>query len=368
MQQLGQLIMIGIAGHSLSEDEKKFILQNNICGVTLFARNISDPEQVRQLCKEIQSLRFQSSEKTPFFIGIDQEGGRVARLKAPFTQWPPMRKLGDLDSPSVSFQFAYAMGQELKACGINLNYAPCVDTFTNPQNSVIGDRALSSDPEIVAKHASAIIRGFIKADILPCAKHFPGHGNTLLDSHHDLPIEELDLQSIQNRELLPFKKAIKSRIELLMTSHILFKNIDAKFPVTFSEIFLKKILREECRYKGLVVTDDLGMHALTKHFTQEEIPVRAIQAGCDLLLYCNEPSSPPLAIESLKKAISQGAIRPETITAIHSRILAVKKNSLTIPDPLDKEAALKIIGHTDHFKLAQAIQAGSVPAGLITAD
>lgn len=182
-QLIGQHVLIGCSGLALTQDEKKFIVENNISGVVLFSRNVSEPKQVRDLCDEIQSLRQLTPEKTPIYTAIDMEGGRVARLKAPFTIWPPLKKLGDLDSPQTSFEFAYAMGMELKAVGINLDFAPCIDIFTNPKNTVIGDRAVSTDPEMVAKHASALIRGYIKAGVIPCAKHFPGHGDTIIDSH-----------------------------------------------------------------------------------------------------------------------------------------------------------------------------------------
>jgi beta-N-acetylhexosaminidase len=361
MKEVGQLMMIGISGLTLTDDEKKFIVKNNISGVTLFARNCKDPDQIRELCKEIQSLRHQMPDRAPLFIGIDQEGGRVMRLKAPFTQWPALKKLGEIDSPTVSFQLAQCMGLEMKAVGINLDYAPCADIFTNPKNTVIGDRAVSSDAEIVAKHVSALIRGYVKAGIIPCVKHFPGHGNTLIDSHEDLPIEQADLQRLLEVELVPFKKACKSRIDMVMTSHIRFEKVDATYPVTLSEIFIKKILREECRFRGIVVTDDLGMKALSKNFPAENIPVRALQAGCDLLLYCNEPEVPPIALQAIEKALVDGQLDKSEISGISQKILMVKKESIPQPDPIDRQSAAKIIGNSEHFKLAQAIASGSVP-------
>lgn len=364
-QLAGQHILIGVSGLSLTNEEKKFIVQNNISGVTLFSRNVSEPKQVRDLCQEIQSLRHQQANKAPLFIAIDMEGGRVARLKAPFTQWPPLKALGDLDSPTVSFHFARSMGQELKAVGINLNFAPCIDVFSNPKNTVIGDRSLSSDPEVVAKHASALIRGYIKSDVIPCAKHFPGHGNTLVDSHADLPVEESDLARLNSLELIPFKKSFKSRISLTMTSHIRFNKIDPEWPVTLSEIFLKKILREELRYRGLVITDDLGMGALTKHFSPEVIPVQALKAGADLLLYCNEPEAPPRALEAVVKALTDGQLKKADLEKSHRSILEMKKESIPNPDPVSWQEAMHMIGHTEHFKLSQAIANGEVPSGLV---
>lgn len=362
---IGQHIFIGISGFVLTEEEKKFIIENNIGGITLFGRNCESPEQVRKLCAEIQNLRHRMPDKAPLFIAIDMEGGRVARLKAPFTQWPPLKKLGDLDSPTASFNLAYMMGLELKAVGINLDFAPCIDIFTNPKNTVIGDRSISSDPEMVAKHSSALIRGYIKSGIIPCAKHFPGHGDTIIDSHYDLPVEQAELKRLHDIELIPFKKALRSRLELLMTAHIQFPKIDPEWPVTLSEIFLKKLLREELRYKGFVISDDLGMKALAAKYDSQLIPVRALQAGVDLLLYCNEPEVPPLAIEAIEKAVQDSKLNKNQLEQTHKKIVAWKKEILSQPDPLDSKSAAQVVGHAEHYKLSNAISNGEVPPGLV---
>lgn len=364
---IGQHMIIGIAGQNLTDSEKSFIINNNIGGIILMGRNVGDPKQVRNLCAEIQSLRHQTVDKAPFFIGIDMEGGRVARLKPPFTVWPPLKTIGDLDNATVTFHFSNKMGQELNAVGINLDFAPCVDVFTNPQNKVIGDRSISSDPELVAKHASALVRGYIKSHILSCAKHFPGHGNTLVDSHEDLPVEELDLQRLESLELIPFRRTFKARVDMVMTSHILFKNIDPDWPVTLSELFIKKILRDQCRFRGLVVTDDLDMKAMAKHYDPKQIPVRALQAGVDLLLYCNEPASPPRAIEGITEALTQGQLKKADLEASYKRILDVKKEKIPHPDPISVEEMLEIVGSSEHQTIAQALSKGEVPPGLIEA-
>ncbi len=362
---IGQHMLIGVSGHTLTNDEKKFIIDNNISGVVLFDRNIAEPKQLRDLCAELQSLRHKQQDKAPLFIGIDMEGGRVARLKEPFTIWPPLKKLGDLDAPTVSFHMANRMGQELKSVGINLDFAPCVDVFTNPKNTVIGDRSISTDPEMVAKHASALVRGYIKSEVMSCAKHFPGHGNTLVDSHEDLPVEELDKARLDACELIPFKKSFKARVEMVMTAHVMFPKIDDKWPVTMSEIFLKKILRDEMRYRGLIITDDLDMKALANHYDKDTIAVRSLQAGADLILYCNEAESPARALETILTAVAQGQISKESLQQTHARILSVKKESLLNPDPMPYTEAQKIIGNPEHKKISEAIASGIVPDGLI---
>jgi beta-N-acetylhexosaminidase len=364
-QEFGQHIFIGVSGTSLTSEEKKFIVENNIGGITLFGRNLESPEQVRNLCAEIQALRHQMKDRAPLFIGIDMEGGRVHRLKTPFTQWPALRKLGDLDSPTASFNFAYFMGLELRAVGINLNYAPCIDIFTNPKNTVIGDRSLGTNPEIVSKHASALIRGYMKADVVPCAKHFPGHGDTLIDSHYDLPVEQADLARLNQTELVPFKKAFRSRLDFLMTAHIYFPKIDPEWPATLSEIFLKKILREELRYRGFVITDDLGMKALAAKYPAELIPVRALQAGVDMLLYCNEPETPPIALTALEKALADKKLTMDQIRSSHQRILELKSQSLKNPDPPDFKSSQQVIGNSAHQNFSDAIARGELPSGLL---
>jgi beta-N-acetylhexosaminidase len=362
---IGQQLIIGISGHALTPEEKTFIVDNAIGGVILFARNVDNPVQIRDLCAEIQNLRHRHPEKVPLFIGVDMEGGRVARLKAPFTQWPPLRKLGDLDSPSVGFQFAYNMGTELKAVGINLDFAPCVDVLTNAKNTAIGDRSLGSNAEKVGKMASSLVRGYIKSGIIACAKHFPGHGNTLVDSHDDLPIEDLDLDRLQKLELIPFKRTFRARLDMIMTSHIKFPKVDPEWPVTLSSKFLKDILRQDLRYRGLVISDDLGMKAMTKHYSVAEVAVRAKTAGVDLLLYCNEPEAPPVALESLAKALENNQLDKTDFEGSYKRILEIKKQRLQSPDPLEKSEIAKIVGHADHFRLSQAIQHGEIPQGLV---
>lgn len=362
---IGQHMIIGISGPTLTSEEKKFIIENNISGVVLFARNCIEPKQIRDLCAEIQSLRHKMKDKAPLFIGIDMEGGRVHRLKEPFTQWPPLKLIGDLDAPTVAFHFAQRMGTELIAVGINLDFAPCIDIFTNPLNTVIGDRAVSSDPYQVEKMCSALVRGYIKSGVLSCAKHFPGHGNTVIDSHEELPVEEADLKRLNEVELVPFKKALRSRVDMVMTAHILFKNIDPDWPVTLSEVFLKGMIREDLRYRGLIITDDLDMKAMVKHYEPEQIPVRAMQAGADLLLYCNEPESPSIAIESLVGALAQGQLSKEDLMASHQRIIEVKKVKLFAPDPRPYDEAKEIIGCEDHQYIADCIRKGEIPQGLI---
>lgn len=364
--KIGQLLFIGIRGKTLTPDESDFIVKNNIGGVILFSRNIESPEQVHALCSEIQSLRHKSRDKLPLFIGVDQEGGRVARMKAPFTQWPALAHIGKLDSTSVAFRFAMAMGMELRAVGINLDFAPCVDVFTNPKNTIIGDRSLSTDPEQVAKLASALVRGYIKSGIIPCAKHFPGHGHTIIDSHEELPVEEADIERLRNVEMVPFKKVFRARLDMVMTAHIKFPKVDPEFPVTLSEKFIRGILRNELRYRNLVISDDLDMKALANHYPTADIPVMAFQAGCDILLYCNNFDHPAVALEAMAKAARDNKISTTQIDESYNRVVTLKRDVLKPADPFEFAKSSQWIGHPDHKRLSEAILKGAVPADLLT--
>lgn len=366
-QKIGAAMIIGIQGTYLSEVEAQFLVRENIGGIILFKRNFENPKQLFDLTAELRSLAKKKPDKTPFLISVDQEGGRVARFRAPFTEWPPMAKVGAIDSATVAFRVAHTIATELAAVGINMDFAPSVDVLTNPKNTVIGDRSLSSQPENVAKLGSAMVRGFIKAGVIPVAKHFPGHGNTLIDSHEELPIETKSLAELESCELEPFRRVIRARLDFIMSSHVLFKNIDPDWPVSLSKIFLTDILRGSLRYRGLIVSDDLDMKALTKNHSKGEIAVRALQAGTNVLLYCNEPDSPPTAIDAIEKAIRDGALPSQTVIENAAAITQLKRDLKLESLVPNWEESKNFIGADVHRQLAEAVRNGSVPASLLEA-
>ncbi len=362
---IGQTLFVGLSSTSLKEEEKSFLVENNIGGVILFDRNIENPEQLFNLILDIQKLRPQMPSQQTFFIGIDMEGGRVQRLKAPFTVWPAMKNIGELDSPSLGFKFGEAMGNELRSIGINVDFAPCVDVLTNPSNEIIGDRAFSTDSEMVAKLSSSVVRGFIKSGIIPCSKHFPGHGNTLLDSHEELPVEEKTLEELSQVELPPFKRSFRARLDLVMTAHILYPKIDPDWPATMSEIIIKKIAREQLGYRNLVISDDLEMKALSQ-WTQEEISVQSLKAGCNILLYCHELEAPARGLDAAIQAVENGKLSKETVQENYKMVLDLKKRRLDTLESVTFDEAKKMIGHPDHLALAKAIKSGNLPDDLQT--
>ncbi len=280
MIDIGQLILMGIEGKSLLPEEKDFIKKENIGGIILFSKNYEDPVQLAQLVNSIQKLR----KDYPLFISVDHEGGRVIRFRDHFTQFPPMLDIAKLDSPKCFYSLSKIMAEELLLCGVNFNFSPCCDILTNEKNIVIGDRAFGKDSETVSKFISSAIRGFQTNGMVACAKHFPGHGSTYKDSHFDLPEIGKSLDELRGKEFLPFKKAIKSRVEFIMMGHLLIPTVDPSFPASLSKKW-HDILRKELKFDKLIISDDLQMEAITKHFTLEEASTMALDAGSDILIY-----------------------------------------------------------------------------------
>src|SRR5436853_621629 len=257
---MGQLLIGTFAGADIPVEMRSLAREFDLGGVTLFGRlgNIESPEQVAGLAFDIRSL----APDMPPWVGIDQEGGRVARLRAPFTEWPPMAVLGRSDNPTLAARFAKALAAELLAVGVSLDYAPVLDIHTNPKNPVIGDRALGERPEIVAKLGRVIIEELQRAGIAACGKHFPGHGDTASDSHFDLPIVEHPPDRLRAVELVPFKAAIEANVAFMMTAHVLVTSIDDERPATLSKRIVNDILRRELGFGGVVLSDDLQMKAI----------------------------------------------------------------------------------------------------------
>src|ERR1700675_132211 len=215
--RIGQLLIAGFNGPRLPVELKVLAREFGLGGVILFARNIAEPEQVAELAAEAVRL----NPELPLWVSVDQEGGRVARLKAPFTEWPPMATLGRSADPGLAERFARALAVEMKAVGVTLDYAPVLDVHTNPNNPVIGDRALAARAEDVAKLGQAIIRGLQSEGVAACGKHFPGHGDTSADSHVELPLVEHPIERLRGVEFVPFRAAVEARVASIMTAHLL---------------------------------------------------------------------------------------------------------------------------------------------------
>ncbi len=323
--KLGQMFNVGLEGPTLLEKEAKLIVENNIGGVTLFSRNISNLEQVKQLCESLQALTRNMPSQQNLLIAIDQEGGRVARIKEPLTLFPPMFEVGKENSAALCFDVATQLAQDLLGLGINWDFAPVLDVRLNPENEVIGDRAFSEDPDQVAKLTSGFLRGFRKAGMISCGKHFPGHGYTSLDSHFDLPVDDRTLEELKQTELIPFRKAIAQNVDTMMMAHIIYPKVDPKWPASLSKIWIQEILRDELGYKGLIVSDDINMKALDS-YRDQSLSCKAIEAGADVMLYCEGFEAQTAAI---KEAQTQAEEVSLNIENAFDRIIKLKDKFLS---------------------------------------
>jgi beta-N-acetylhexosaminidase len=351
----GERLMVGFDGHEPSADLRRLLREFRVGGVILFDRNVAAPEQLAELVRELQALARAAGHELPLLVAVDQEGGRVQRLRAPWTVWPPLRALGRTGSETTAREMGGALAAELSACGIHLDFAPVVDVDTNPANPVIGDRSLGDDPELVGRLGAALVRGLQDSGVAACAKHFPGHGDTSADSHLELPVVDHPPSRLHDVELRPFRAAIAAGVASVMTAHVLARELDDRLPATLSPRIVGGLLRQELRFAGVVVSDDLEMQAVAKTWRPGEAALRAAQAGCDLLPVCRSADAQVEALEGLVRGIEAEAIRWQDAEDAVARIHALKRR-FTLPyrDP-DPRAARAAAGAAERVALAQSI-------------
>jgi len=361
----GGLFILGFDGTTVDADLRDCIRRWRPAGVILFRRNLESPVQVARLCADLHGL-YPASD--PPLISVDQEGGRVARLRAPFTELPAARALGAhygrTGSLALIEQAAAVMAAELTAVGINLNYAPVLDVDSNPDNPVIGDRAFARDPQSVADVGCCQLRAFQRHGLLACGKHFPGHGDTSTDSHHDLPVVDGDRQRLERVELAPFRRAVEAGVAALMTAHVLYPALDDTWPATLSRRILTGLLREELGFDGLIVTDNMEMRGVWGRWGADELVRRAIDAGCDLFIGGGgglQGQQPQTEIQlalmaSLAEQIAGGRIPQQRIEQSMARIRQAKRRWLRPFRPADERALTALLGCAAHRGVADGVR------------
>jgi beta-N-acetylhexosaminidase len=319
-EQLGQLFMVGFLGSSVSKDFAAFIREYQPGGVILFSRNLESVGQIVDLTNHLQRL----SPHSPLLISIDQEGGRVSRLPKGFTIFPPCEGVGRCNSYELAYAAASVVAAELRCVGINMNMAPVLDVNSNPDNPVIGDRAFGSTPAVVCEMGQATVAGLQDNRVVACGKHFPGHGDTAADSHKELPVVAAPLQRLREVEWPPFEHAIQHGVASMMTAHVRYDALDPQRPATLSPEIIQSLLREQFRYDGVVLTDDLEMHAIIDHYGIGDASVLAFQAGCDILLICKDYDREVAAIHAMEAAVKEGKISAARLQLSLARIEKLK--------------------------------------------
>ena len=355
-RHIGQLVMAGFPGPTVPDELRAVAREYDLGGVILFGRNVEAPEQVAELAYDAQTM----SHDLPLWVSVDQEGGRVARLKEPFTVWPPMCTLGRSGEVLLAERFARALACELRAVGVSLDYAPVLDIHTNTRNPVIADRALSDQAEDVANLGAAIIDGLQAAGVAACGKHFPGHGDTSCDSHHELPVVEHPSARLRDVELAPFRAAVASNVAMIMTAHVLYPALDETCPATLSPYVVTEMLRQELEFSGLIATDDLSMQAIAADWSVERASVAAIAAGCDVLLLCAPDVDQQVrAVEALIRAVEREVLPVARIENALQRQYQVKARFLTGTldrRPIPSGELRAVLGCDEHVAVADAMR------------
>jgi len=355
-EKIGQMLLVGFEGLQAPQYILDWLADGRIGGIILFARNVATPDQLADL---IRSLR--RAAKHPLLIAIDQEGGTVARLREGFTESPGAMALGAADSEALAERVAAALGAELRALGINLNLAPVVDIGHDSSNPVIGTRTLGIDPGRVSRLAVAQVRGFQKAGVGACAKHFPGHGNTPTDSHVSLPVVSGSPDFLWEHDLIPFRAAVEAGIASVMISHVKFEALDARYPSTLSPAIITGLLREQIGFDGLAVTDCMEMQAITQNYGAGESAVLAALAGADAMFFSHTREKQEAAYNALLDAAESGRLPLDRIEQAVARI-----NAFTSRFPGGEPGDLSVIRHPDHLAVCRAAaEAGTV---LVTAN
>jgi len=324
-EKIGQMMIIYYKKGEVDSTLKSSLYNVKPGGFILFGENMTSYEKSLEMIKTIKS-----SNKIPMFISIDEEGGRVQRLRdlkdRDMLYIPSMYHVGLMDDVDLTEKVGKVIGEELRVFGINMDFAPVIDIFENEENTVIGKRSFGTTPEFVSKHGIALAKGLESTGVIPVYKHFPGHGNTSTDSHVDLPIVTKSKEELLNDDLIPFKKVIDSGAEVIMVGHLAVPSVTGdNTPASLSKEVITDLLKGELGYKGLVITDALDMGALSKNYTNEEIYVKAINAGVDILLM---PPSSKEALTLIKENVLNGNISEERINESVRKILTLKYNKI----------------------------------------
>jgi len=329
--ELGQLLCCGWRD---DEHAERLLTELHVGGLILFGRNLRPlPALARQL------QEWQARAPAPLFVAVDQEGGAVSRFADPGLAFPGQMALGALGCPETARRVARAIGIQLRAIGFNVDFAPVLDVNANPANPVIGLRSFGDDPERVAALGVAAAAGFAEAGILPVGKHFPGHGDTAVDSHFDLPVQPAGRERLDRVELVPFRAAIAAGIPALMTAHLLFPALDPIWPATLSPRLLTRLLREELGFDGLLFTDCLEMAGVAAHWSPEERGWRALAAGADVLLVSHTWETQRRVLAGVKEALADGRLPSERVRAALNRIATAKARLAATSPPLDRVSA-----------------------------
>jgi beta-N-acetylhexosaminidase len=324
-EKVGQLIMAGMDGTEVDEAAKELIRSYNVGGVIFYSNNMKDAKEALQLFNDLKEINAQQKSGVPLFMSVDEEGGKVSRMPPTLKKIPSAKKVGDTKNEQLATQIGNVIGDQLHSFGLNMDYAPVLDVNSNPQNPVIGDRAYGNETNIVSQMGIAVMKGLQQRNIIPVVKHFPGHGDTSVDSHIGLPIVNHNIERLRELELVPFKQAIAEGADAVMIAHILMPKIDKSAPASFSSIIIHDLLREQLGFTGVVISDDMTMGAITEHYDIGEAAVKFIQAGGNVVLVGHGMENIQSVAKALTDAVQQGKITPQMLDERVTQVLQLKQ-------------------------------------------
>lgn len=321
-EKIGQLVITGLEGYCLDQDTRTLLEEYHVGGFILFARNIQSAGQTLALVNSLKQAN--AGGKAPLLLSVDEEGGRVSRMPTDFVRLPANSIIGNALDCTLAEHFGRMLARRVRALGFNLNYAPVLDVNSNPDNPVIGSRSFSAEPGVVSALGTRAMEGIRAQGVIPVVKHFPGHGDTNVDSHIGLPRVDADLERLLDFELLPFRSAIRAGADAIMTAHILLPKLDPDYPATLSKPLITGLLRDKLHFDGVVITDDLTMGAIKEHYSMEDAAVQAIDAGVDIVLVCHGYANYIAVLDALRKAAETGALPMARIDQAVHRVLRLK--------------------------------------------
>ncbi|WP_456274808.1 beta-N-acetylhexosaminidase [Bacillus sp. AK031] len=324
-EKIGQLIISGVEGTSVDLNDKRLITDIHVGGVIFYSNNIESVQQTKQMVEELKATN--AINKLPLFISVDQEGGSVSRLPG-VVQTPANEEIGETNDKKYAFTIGERLGENLKSLGFNLDYAPVLDINSNPDNPVIGDRSYGSNASVVTDLGIQTMKGIQSKDIISVIKHFPGHGDTSVDSHIQLPVVNKNLNQLKNLELIPFKKAIQNGADMVMVAHILLPQLDNTYPASMSKVVMTNVLRNQLNFNGVIITDDMTMGAIVKNFGIGDAAVDSLQAGSDIILVAHEYKNAAAVFNSIKTAVEKGELSEQRIDESVERVINIKRNYL----------------------------------------
>jgi len=319
-EKIDQLLYIGVAGTELSAADRKLLQTHAIGGVLLLGGNITSEDQLLTFTRAIQ----ETNQKPYVFVGVDEEGGRVSRVPDQRLRLPTSQRMAQGADAAKMEDVGRTLGHLSRFYGFNMDFAPVLDVNSNPNNPIIGDRALSADPKTVATLGTALMHGMQETGTIPVVKHFPGHGNTSVDSHVGLPRVTASKEELKRTELLPFQEAIQEGAEMVMVAHILYPAYDDQNPSSLSKPILTDLLRQQLGFKGVIITDDLVMGAITKRYGLAEAARQALVNGADMAMFSEAGAYPKVHTEVMQ-AVKDKTLTPAMLDAKVMRILKLKQ-------------------------------------------